>query len=59
MRESSCIFEKTLARIILFLFYFILLASPTQIQRVIKQNNKEKVAGIPQQREPVTTGPEN
>ena len=27
--------------------------------RVIKQNNKEKMAGIPQQREPVTAGPEN
>ena len=29
------------------------------IMQVIKQSNKEKGAGIPQQREPVTAGPEN
>ena len=46
------------------LFYlFILLALPTYYKykyiRVIKQNNKEKVARIPQQREPISAGPDN
>ena len=39
--------------------YFILLALPTQYKYIQVKSNKEKVAGIQQQREPVTVGPEN
>ena len=41
---------------VIYFLNFILLASP---RNVIKQRNKEKVAGIPKQCEPVKAGPEN
>ena len=55
-------YQKRFFLLYFILFYYLRLHNIKlihSIMQVIKQSNKEKVAGIPQQREPVTAGPEN
>ena len=55
-------YQKRFFLLYFILFYYLRLHNIKlihSIMQVIKQSNKEKVSGIPQQREPVTAGPEN